>query len=286
MKLGVSFFAWGAQFAPDDLHILPGLKAMGMDGCEIPMFEPGQLATSEIRRGFAASQLECTVCAILPAGINPLSPDAAARRKALEHLTACVETAAACGATLLGGPLYAPIGYLPEHRPSQDEWQWAVELFQSLGETLDAHQMTLSIEPVNRAETYFLRTAEEAQRLCRAVGHARIGVTIDTFHANIEEKKIPAALLALGSDLRHIHASENDRSVLGEGHVDFPGMVAALKQIGYQGYLMIEGFGYEASRRNAPGFLWAETGVSPRDLTAKSLAYLQGLLTDRPKSGS
>jgi D-psicose/D-tagatose/L-ribulose 3-epimerase len=278
MKLGVSAFAWTAQFEAEHLDLVPVVRAMGLEALEIALFEPAQLAATQIRRAFAAADLECTVCAILPAGINPISPDAAVRACSLRHLTACVETAAACGAKLLGGPLFAPIGYLPEHRPTPDEWQWAVEAFQALGPVLDAHQMTLSIEPVNRAETFFLRTAKEARALCLAVGHPRVGVTIDTFHANIEEKKIEEAVSLLGPLLKHIHASENDRGILGEGHIDFAAIAAAAGRIGYDGYWMIEGFGYAPHEKNAPGFLWAAPDVSPEDLAVKSAHYLNRLL--------
>jgi D-psicose/D-tagatose/L-ribulose 3-epimerase len=278
MKLGVSAFAWTAQFDHEHLNLIPEVAAMGFEGFEIPMFDPAKLAVAEIRRAFEANALECTVCAILPDGINPISPDAAVRRNSLVHLKACVEISAALGAKLLGGPLFAPIAYLPEHRPSKDEWQWAVETFQALGEVLDANQVTLSIEPVNRSETFFLRTAQEAKALCEAVGHPRIGVTIDTFHANIEEKNIAAACHSLGNRLTHIHASENDRGLLGQGHVDFPAIVAALQQIGYQGYLMIEGFGYSAAEKVGPGVLWADLDVSPEDIAIKGAEYLRGLL--------
>ena len=278
MKLGVSAFAWTAQFEAQHLELLPVVRAMGLEALEIPLFKPAQLAAIEIRRAFSAHDLECTVCAILPDGINPISPDAAVRSRSIEHLKACVETAAECGAKLLGGPLFAPIGYLPEHRPTQDEWQWAVEAFQALGSALDAHDITLAIEPVNRAETFFLRTAKEAQALCKAVSHPRIGVTLDTFHANIEEKNIADAVLLLGPLLKHVHASENDRGVLGEGHVDFSAMIAALLNSGYEGYLMIEGFGYEPQMQNAPGFFWAEQNVTPADIALKSARYLHALL--------
>jgi D-psicose/D-tagatose/L-ribulose 3-epimerase len=278
MKLGVSAFAWTGQFERQHLELLSVVRAMGLEALEIPLFEPAQLAATEIRRAFAAHDLECTVCAILPEGINPISPDAAVRARSVEHLKACVETAAACGAKLLGGPLFAPIGYLPEHRPTEDEWHWAVEAFQALGPVLDAHDMTLAIEPVNRAETFFLRTAKEAQALCKAVGHPRMGVTIDTFHANIEEKKIDEAVFSLGPLLKHIHASENDRGILGQGHVDFPAIAAAARKTGYDGYWMIEGFGYAPQAKNAPGFLWAEREVSPEDLARKSAHYLRDLL--------
>jgi len=278
MKIGVSAFAWTAQFEPRHLELLPVVRAMGLEAFEIPLFDPAKLAATEIRRAFAAQDLECTVCAILPDGINPISPDAAVRARSLQHLTTCVETAAACGAKILGGPLFAPIGYLPPHRPTQDEWHWAVEAFQSLGPVLDALDVTLSIEPVNRAETFFLRTAKEAQALCKAVGHPRVGVTIDTFHANIEEKKIADAVHLLGPLLKHVHASENDRGVLGEGHVDFLSLIAALQATGYAGLLMIEGFGYLPQTQNAPGFLWADRNVAPEDVARKSAQYLRTLL--------
>jgi len=274
MKLGISAFAWTANFGVSHLDLVAKVRDYDFEAFEIPMFVPGALPVKELRRAFAESGLACTVCAILPAGINPISPDAATRKRSLEHLVACVETAAAMGAHLLGGPVFAPIGYLPEHRPTEDERQWAVEIFQALGEHLDKHEVTLAIEPVNRSETFFLRTAKEAKWLCEAVGHPRVGVTVDTFHANIEEKSIPEAVELLGPHLRHIHASENDRGVLGEGHVDFAGIIGALERVGYDGYLMIEGFGYSAEERVSPGWLWADTGVSPEDLAQRGRAYL------------
>ena len=211
MRIGISAFAWTAEFGRSHLEIIPSIKAMGLSGVEIPMFDPSILPVPGIRDTVDRNGLECTVCAILPAGFNPISPDADVRRASVMHLRHCIETAAAMGAKLLGGPLFAPIGYLPEHRPTPDEWSWAAETFQSLSEALNANDMILSIEPVNRSETFFLRTAAEAKRLCELIGDPRIGVTIDTFHANIEERSIPAAIQSLGNHLKHIHASENDR---------------------------------------------------------------------------
>lgn len=278
MKLGVSAFAWAGKMEPWLLDLLPAIRNLGMDGFEIPMFDPAMLHAAEIRSAFEQSSLECTVCAILPAGINPISPDAGVRKRALDHLKQCVEMTASLGAKLLAGPLYAPIGYCTDCRPTADEWQWATQAFQSLAETLDACDVTLSIEPVNRSETFFLRTAKEALALCHAVDHPRVGVTIDTFHANIEEKNLAEAVLSLRDHLRHMHISENDRSLLGQGHVDFPGIVEALRAIGYQGYLMIEGFGFLPEVKDGPGTLWAECNVSPMDIASQGAAYLRSLL--------
>jgi D-psicose/D-tagatose/L-ribulose 3-epimerase len=146
---------------------------------------------------------------------------------------------------------------------------------------LQANDVTLSIEPVNRSETFFLRTVAEASKLCTAIGNPRIGVTIDTFHANIEEKNIAAAIEATGAQLKHVHLSENDRGLLGSGHVNFPEILKSLRSIEYSGYLMIEGFGYSLSEASAPGALWADTGTSPELMARKGISYLQGQI-ERP----
>ena len=273
MKIGVSAFAWTAQFTEAHLALLPGLRAKGIEGLEVPMFRPAVLPVQAIRRAFAAEGLACTVCAILPPDINPISPEKRVRAQALAHLRQCLETAAEMGAHLLGGPVCAPIGYLPFHRRTDDERAWAVECLQALTPMLDAYAMLLAVEPVNRAETHFLNTCAQARALCEAVGHARVGVTLDTFHANIEEKHIAQAAAALGSRLLHLHLSENDRGLLGSGHVDFAGVLRAVD--GYQGWLMIEGFGYAP---DAPGALLAARDVSPEDVAYGGAAYLRALL--------
>jgi D-psicose/D-tagatose/L-ribulose 3-epimerase len=279
MKIGVSAFAWTSEFTESHHKLLPKLRANGLGAIEIPMLEPGKISASSLRSAIEENGLECTVCAILPAGINPISIDASVRDRSFTHLVECVEKAAELNAKLLCGPLFAPIGYLPGRRRNRDEWNWAVEAFQRLGDALDTNSMTLCVEPVNRSETFFLRTAIEAKAFCEAIHHPRIGVTIDSFHANIEEKSISDAILSLGSRLKHIHMSENDRGVLGSGHINFSAIIKALQKIEYDGYLMIEGFGYSEDEPNAPGALWGDPKVSPEDIAFAGTAYLANLLS-------
>jgi D-psicose/D-tagatose/L-ribulose 3-epimerase len=280
MKIGISAFAWTSVFDRSHLDLLPLIKQIGLDALEIPMMEPAMLPIAEIKKTCSALSLECTVCAILPKQINPISPREETRKRAIDHLIRCVETSAAMGANILCGPLFAPIGYLPNHRPSRKEWTWAVEAFRALEDVLDAYNMTLCIEPVNRSETFFLRTAIEARQLCESIGNPRIGVTIDTFHANIEEQSIPDAVRSLGPCLKHIHASENDRGLLGTGHVPFNEIISALHQISYQGYLMIEGFGYDKKEKDSPGKLWAHKDVTPENLAQDGFKYLTRVIQE------
>ena len=278
MKIGVSAFAWSTQINPTHLRLFTSLREYGIEAFEISMFDPAALDTAQLRRAFHDNDLECTVCAILPPNINPISLDPAERSKARVHLVQCIETAAELGAYRVGGPLYAPIGYLPGRRRTPDEWHWAVECFQSLGDTLNKTGVTLAIEPVNRSESFFLNTAAETVAFCNEIDNPRIGVLIDTFHANIEEKSLPGAIRCAGQQLKHLHASENDRGLLGSGHVDFPGILAALNETQYDGYLMIEGFGYSASETNSLGALWGDMNVTPEDIAFRGATYLQNLL--------
>lgn len=278
MTIGISTFAWTASFELSHLHLLPRIRNYGFTALEIPMFDPALLPVKALRKELDVNSLECTICAILPEGVNPISPDAATRKISWTHLANCIETAAELGASLVGGPLFAPIGYLPQHRRTPDEWTWAVEALESVTPLLDKYAITLSIEPINRSETFFLRTAEEARSLCEAIAHPHVGVTLDTFHANIEEKSISGALRSLGPWLKHLHASENDRGLLGSGHIDFRDILNALRETGYEGYLMIEGFGFSESEANAPGALWADMRTSPDDVAVKGRDYLHSLL--------
>lgn len=279
MKIGVSAFAWTTRFQREYLRVVPALSKHGIAGFEIPMFNPVEIDAHAIRGAMEKHDLECTVCAILPPGINPISPDENTRRRSVEHLLECVTMSSEMGAKLLGGPLYAPIGYLPARRRTDQEWKWAVECFQRVGDVLDSREMNLSIEPVNRAETFFLKTVAEAKALCDEIDNPRVGITIDTFHANIEEKSIPDASTSAGQRLMHVHVSENDRGLLGSGHIDFPRIVSSLIDIRYEGFLMIEGFGYSRDESNLLGQLWANPSVSPEDIAFQGSEYLQNLLS-------
>ena len=190
MKYGVNAFIWTAEFGEKDLPILPAIREHGFDGFEPPIFDAGAFPASVIRQGAEANGLECTVFSVLPQGLHMGSPDAAIRRKSVEHWTDCIRAVAEAGAKIFAGPFYSPVGFFTGTRRTGDEWKGAVEGFQELGPVAARHGVTLAIEPLNRFETYFLNTAADAARFCDEVGHPAVGVLFDTFHANIEEKDI------------------------------------------------------------------------------------------------
>ncbi len=229
MKFGVNTLLWTAAFDASHLTLLTQVKQWGFDGIEIARFDFSGFPASQIRRAAADEGLECTFCSALTGRMSLISEDAAERRTAREFLARGAEVAAELSADLFIGPFCAPVGQLVGRRRTADEWKRAVEGLASLGEALDSLGVTLAVEPLNRFETYFLNTAADTARLCDEVGHARIGALLDSFHANIEEKTIRAAVETLGPRIRHVHACENDRGIPGPGHVDWPALFSSLR---------------------------------------------------------
>jgi D-psicose/D-tagatose/L-ribulose 3-epimerase len=275
MKIAVNGLLWTTEFDERHFSLLPLIRSHGFDGFEVPVFSPSQIKAGAIRKALAANSLECLVCTILPSGMNPIDPDPAVRKRTQHHVIDCIKLTAELGANRMGGPVYAPVGYLTKLRRTRDEWSRAVECFQNLGETLDRYDVTLALEPLNRFETFFLNTAADAVKLCEEVKNPRIGVLLDTFHTNIEEKNVAECFRATGSHLKHIHVCENDRGIPGTGHVDFNGIRNALREIKYNGWLTIESFGFGHKELSAAAAIWRDLAPTPQAIAFDGIRYLR-----------
>ena len=275
MKFGVNVFIWTESFDRSNLPLLPRIKAAGFDGVELPLFTPAAFATADIAKGLAESGLECTLCSVLTGGLSMISDDAAVRKQTRVHVEDCVKTAADVGAKIICGPLYSPVGYLPGRRRTADEWKWAVDCYQSLGPVLMQHGVTIAVEPLNRFETFFLNIAEDAVAFCDQIGHPNVGVLLDTFHANIEEKDIGKAYRTVGRHLKHVHSCENDRGIPGSGHVEWKSVFEALRDIKYDGWLTIESFGFALPQLSAAAAIWRDIERTPESIAFEGVKFLK-----------
>ena len=275
MKFGVNTFIWSEGFDRTNLPLLPRVKSWGFDGVEVPLFRPAEFAARDIRQGLEANGLECTVCSVLLDGLSLISDDGGVRRKTQTHMQETIKAAAEAGAKIVAGPLYSPVGYLPGRRRTTDEWKWAVEGYQTLGDTLSSHGVTVAIEPLNRFETFFLNTAADAAKLSAEINHPNVGVLFDTFHANIEEKEIGAGYRTVGKHLKHVHACENDRGIPGSGHVEWPNVFQALRDVRYDGWLTIESFGFALPNLSAAAAIWRDIESSPELIAVEGVKFLK-----------
>ena len=160
--------------------------------------------------------------------------------------------------------VFAPWGTYDPPRKSE-RTKLAADAFRRLDATLAANDVTLGIEAINRFETDLVNTAEEAAALAELSGSARVGVLLDTFHLNIEEKDVGAAIRGAGDRLVHFHISDNDRGVPGSGHVPWAEVRSALNDIGYDGWIVAEMFVIAGNPASADLNIWRniEPGADP-----------------------
>jgi D-psicose/D-tagatose/L-ribulose 3-epimerase len=135
--------------------------------------------------------------------------------------------------------------------------------------------VTLGLEYLNRFECYFLTCAADAARFVGEVNHPHLRLMYDTFHANIEEKDVAAAIRAVAPYLAHVHISENDRSTPGEGSVDWDATFATLKEVNYDGWLMVEAFGLALPDLAAATKIWRRMFPTEEYLATHALAFMK-----------
>jgi D-psicose/D-tagatose/L-ribulose 3-epimerase len=276
MKFGVNTLLWTAAFGEEHLDLIPRIREWGFDGVEIARFSFEGFPTAKIRSALEREGLGCTLCSALTGGLSIISPEEAVRKKTLEFLETGIRTAAELGSTVFLGPFCSAVGLFTGLRPSDDEWKYAVEGFHSLGKELDACGVLLAHEPLNRFETYFTTLAADVVRLCEEADHPRLGVLFDTFHANIEEKDSAEAIRATGKRLHHVHTCESDRGIPGTGQVHWDTVLPALREVGYDGWLVIESFGSRIPEIAAAVSLWRDVAPSPEAIAIEGLRFLKG----------
>jgi D-psicose/D-tagatose/L-ribulose 3-epimerase len=275
MKIGVNTLIWSIAYDEAVRAQLPRIKQSGFDGIEVPLFHLAQFPATQIRRDAESHALDLNTCAVFVKGLSLISPDPSTRSKTRQHLADAIKSTADCGAKIIAGPLYCRVGDLPGRRRTGDEWNWAVEAYQSIAPILDANGITLAIEPLNRFETYFLNTACDAVRLCDQIAHPKIGILFDTFHANIEEKDVAGALEISARHLKHIHISENDRGTPGSGHLAWNRVFQTLKNVSYNSWLTIESFAFNIPEICAAAAIWRDIEPTPDSIAYDGVKFLK-----------
>lgn len=238
-RLGVC--AWIYGDAPLE-RTLARIAAAGYDGVEIPG-EPDAFDPASVRRALANTGLApvgLTASCMVPATRRDLAhPDPAIRADAVGYLVACLRFAAEIGAPLTqmlpsGETRLAPIGTRAE------EWAWSVAAIQGAAREAERLGVKISIEPLNRYEAYLVTNADEALAYVAAVDSPWVGMTLDLFHAHLEEPDIRKAVLRAGPRLLHVHVADTNRQGLGRGHLDVAACLHALHTIRYDGSIVLE----------------------------------------------
>lgn len=244
MKVGFNLLLWSTHVSEDLFPLVETMAKTGYDGVEIPLFEGDPAHFRKLGQVISDNGLGCTTVTVMPDPQHDcVQADPAARQGAVQHLNWAIECTQALGGTVLGGPIHQALGHFTGGGRTQEEWDRGIEVHRQVADTAAAAGITLSLEPLNRFECYFLNTVDDAAAYCAAVDRPNVGLLYDTFHANIEEKDPVGVIAPNMARINHVHISANDRGTPGKDHVPWGPTFQALKSSGYDGWLTIEAFG-------------------------------------------
>ncbi|MDQ0028483.1 sugar phosphate isomerase/epimerase family protein [Arthrobacter bambusae] len=277
-KLAVNTFVWCSPLTPEWLdQLVPKISAWGFEAIELPLESIGDWdseATGQLLRDYA---LEPVICAVMPPGRDLIACPGSVREETQDYLRSCVEAAITVGSTRVVGPMYAAVGRT---------WRMeAAERTAAMGELREALRpiadyagdrgVVLGVEPLNRYETSVLNTTAQALDLIEGLPVESVGLNLDVYHMNIEEKSTPAALREAGERLMHLQVCGNDRGTPGEDHLDWEGIREALADINYSGVLGIESFTADNKTIATAASIWRPLARTQDAIAEDGIAFLR-----------
>ena len=277
IRIGMDMRLWGDSTGVEQLPVLETLASQGYEGVEVPVCGQGRSALKLLRVALEDLGLSVTTSARLPPQVNPLSPDAAVRKAAVNYLCARLDESAVLGSTVLSGGLFQSQGVFSGSPGTDREWEWSRQCLREAAEYAAGMGISLALEFQSRFDAYLVNTAADAARMCRDIGMGNVGVLYNTFHAHLEEFNPARALPATGEHLMHVRLSESHRGELGRGQVQWQETFATLDFLDYSGWLMVQALGVGGSQVS-PENVWRNNFDSREQLSADAIRLIKQIL--------
>jgi D-psicose/D-tagatose/L-ribulose 3-epimerase len=210
----------------------------------------------------------------LPANCHiPLYPE-----EATSLIKSALDKVAEMDGDFLGGVLHSAIGKFTGNPCTKEEKIIIQQVFTEVADYANKRNIIIAPEPINRYESYVFTAADEVLDMIESIGKHNIGLHLDTFHMNIEERNFYDPIIRAGNRLKHVHITESDRGMTGEGNVHWDDFFKALAAINYQGPLVLENFSSEITALVGPTSLWRPSKYNSEDLAKGSLAFMRKMV--------
>ena len=246
MKIGTYFAYWEKEWNVDFFPYISKVADLGFDVLEIAGGGLVDLSNEQVIRLKNEAKrcgITLTVCIGLPEKYNVSSEDKSVRQAGIEYMKRLIDKTYLVGAKQIGGIIYAywPVDYSkPVNKPLAREI--SICSVQELADYAAPKDITLTLETVNRFEQFLFNDAKEATKFVKDIARDNVKVMLDSFHMNIEEDSFYDAILSTGSYLGHFHIGEPNRKVPGKGRIPWNEIGKALREIGYNGTVVMEPF--------------------------------------------
>ena len=281
--IGVNTWVWTSPLTDESLAgLAPRIAGMGFGAIELPLENAGDWDPARTRD--LLQQLGLTPVVVGAMGPGRSLVDRTGNVPATqEYLRTCMAAARTVEASVVAGPFYAPTGVTWRMTP-EERAEVSAQLRRNLRPLVEeaaATGVTLAVEPLNRYETSVINTVEQGLDALAPLLSEGLGLALDTYHLNIEEKRPDAAIRAAGRHIAHVQVCGSDRGAVGDDHTDWRATLDALDAAGYGGVLGVESFTGENATIAVAASVWRPLAPSQDVLAERSLAYLAALQAER-----
>ena len=284
--IGIISMQFVRPFTTKDLGLFERIKGLGFDFVELLMPEPEDgLDLGEVRKASTDNDLGIVLAARVNTERSISSADQAARQGGIDYLKTCIEAAVSLRADIIGGPLYGgPLVFAGVRPTPIDEterlarFDRCVEGLAIAADEAAKAGVRLALEPLNRFETDIISTVSQAVQVVDQVDSLALGLLLDSFHMNMEERSIGDAIREAGDRIVHFQANENHRGFPGTGHLPWNEIARALHDVGYVGPVSLEPFRRDDDRFGVPIAHWRPPLEDESDKLRKSLALMRATL--------
>lgn len=282
--LGVNTWVWASPLTDDSLEALAAKASeLGFGAIELPVESPGDWSPENAREVLARFNLAPIVVGAMAPGRNLIAAPASEIVATQNYLVHCIDVGERIGSPIVAGPFYAATGRT-WRMTDADRAAHYEELRAALAPVVNRavrSGIRLAIEPLNRYETSLINTVDQALDALRPLLGAGLGLALDSYHLNIEEKSIGDAIRRAGADIAYVQVCGNDRGAVGDDHIDWNDFLDALDDADYRGALGLESFTGDNASIAVAASVWRPLASSQDALAADSLAYLTALQNER-----
>lgn len=203
------------------------------------------------------------------------SGDSDIQKNGIEALKRAIDMTAIMEAKLLTGVVHAAWGISNSMgKDKEDKFKNSSNSIKKISSLLTEKNIKLGIEPLNRYESDFINTVDEGLRLCELIDHPNVGLLLDVYHMNIEEKNMCQSIEKARDKLFHFQVAENDRGVPGSGSINWPEIFSTLKKINYKGHVSLEMFIQANEDTSEDLFTWRNIEADPYEAIVRSFNFL------------
>jgi D-psicose/D-tagatose/L-ribulose 3-epimerase len=280
MRLGINTFLFTSPFTNESTKLFKQFKKWGFQSIEIPVEDPSHIDPEHVKRELDKYGLVCgSVCACLGPD-RDLRGTPEQQKTSLDYMMKAIDQMVVLDAPVLVGPVYSSVGRADAVPPAEYKQQWktVVGNLKRICKYAESKGKQICMEPLNRFETDFINTCDQALKMVKDVGSPALKLHLDTFHMNIEEKDQAAAIRKAGKTLGHFHACGSDRGTPGGDHIAWKDIARALKQVRYNGDVVIESFTTDVKVIARAAAIWRVIEPSRDDIAVKGLKFLRKTL--------